>query len=52
LFLAVPKVLAQCISALEISAGIPRPLPLCPYPKHAQYKGQGNTDDESNFERP
>jgi feruloyl esterase len=24
--------------------------PLCPYPKHAQYKGQGNPDDASNFE--
>jgi len=27
-----------------------RSRPLCPYPKHAQYKGQGNTDDASNFE--
>jgi hypothetical protein len=24
--------------------------PLCPYPKHAQYRGQGNTEDASNFE--
>jgi feruloyl esterase len=27
-----------------------RSRPLCPYPKHTQYKGQGNTDDAANFE--
>ena len=27
-----------------------RSRPLCPYPKHAQYKGQGNTDDTNSFE--
>ncbi len=27
-----------------------RSRPLCPYPKHAQYKGQGNTEDASSFE--
>ncbi len=27
-----------------------RSRPLCAYPKHAQYKGQGNTEDASNFE--
>jgi len=27
-----------------------RTRPLCPYPKHAQYKGQGNPEDASNFE--
>ncbi|HEY1804834.1 MAG TPA: tannase/feruloyl esterase family alpha/beta hydrolase [Terracidiphilus sp.] len=27
-----------------------RSRPLCPYPKHAQYKGQGNTDDANSFE--
>jgi tannase/feruloyl esterase len=27
-----------------------RSRPLCPYPKHAQYKGSGNTEDASNFE--
>ncbi len=27
-----------------------RSRPLCPYPKHAQYKGQGNTEDANNFE--
>ncbi|HLH07139.1 MAG TPA: tannase/feruloyl esterase family alpha/beta hydrolase [Terriglobales bacterium] len=27
-----------------------RSRPLCPYPKHAQYKGQGNTEDARNFE--
>lgn len=26
-----------------------RSRPLCPYPKHAQYKGQGDTQDASNF---
>jgi feruloyl esterase len=27
-----------------------RSRPLCPYPKHTQYKGQGNTEDANNFE--
>jgi tannase/feruloyl esterase len=27
-----------------------RSRPLCAYPKHAQYKGQGNTEDAANFE--
>ena len=27
-----------------------RSRPLCPYPKHAQYKGQGDTEDAVNFE--
>jgi hypothetical protein len=27
-----------------------RSRPLCPYPKHAQYKGQGDTGDASSFE--
>jgi feruloyl esterase len=27
-----------------------RSRPLCPYPGHAQYKGQGNTEDAHNFE--
>jgi feruloyl esterase len=27
-----------------------RSRPLCPYPKHAQYTGQGNTEDAANFE--
>jgi feruloyl esterase len=27
-----------------------RSRPLCPYPRHAQYKGQGNPDDAGNFE--
>ncbi len=27
-----------------------RSRPLCAYPKHAQYKGQGDTQDASNFE--
>ncbi len=27
-----------------------RSRPLCPYPKHAQYKGQGDTEDANNFE--
>lgn len=26
-----------------------RSRPLCPYPEHAQYKGQGNTEDASSF---
>jgi feruloyl esterase len=24
--------------------------PLCPYPKHAHYKGQGDTEDATSFE--
>ena len=28
-------------------AGVKRPL--CPYPKHAQYKGSGDTNDEASF---
>ena len=27
-----------------------RSRPLCPFPKHAQYKGQGDTEDAKNFE--
>jgi feruloyl esterase len=27
-----------------------RSRPLCPYPKHAQYRGQGDTQDANNFE--
>jgi len=27
-----------------------RSRPLCPYPEHAQYKGQGSTEDAANFE--
>jgi hypothetical protein len=27
-----------------------RSRPLCPYPKHAQYKGTGNSENASNFE--
>lgn len=27
-----------------------RSRPLCPYPKHAHYKGQGDTNDAKNFE--
>jgi len=27
-----------------------RSRPLCPYPKHAQYKGQGDTQNAHNFE--
>jgi len=27
-----------------------RSRPLCPYPMHSQYKGQGNTEDARNFE--
>ena len=26
-----------------------RSRPLCPYPKHAHYKGQGDTEDTNNF---
>jgi feruloyl esterase len=27
-----------------------RSRPLCPYPKHAHYKGHGDTEDANNFE--
>jgi len=31
------------------SSGVVRTRPLCPYPQTAQYKGNGSTDDASNF---
>ena len=27
-----------------------RSRPLCPYPKHAQYRGEGDTENAKNFE--
>ena len=39
------------VSVIATGKSFPgRSRPLCPYPKHAQYKGQGNTEDASNFE--
>ena len=38
-------------SAIATGKAFPgRSRPLCPYPKHTHYKGQGNTDDANNFE--
>ncbi len=39
------------VSVIATGKAFPgRSRPLCPYPKHAQYKGQGNTEDANNFE--
>jgi feruloyl esterase len=38
-------------SVIATGKGFPgRSRPLCPYPKHAHYKGQGDTEDAANFE--
>ena len=39
------------ISVIATGNAFPgRSRPLCPYPKHAHYKGQGDTQDANNFE--
>jgi len=39
------------VSAVATGKSFPgRSRPLCPYPRHAQYKGSGNAEDASNFE--
>jgi len=39
------------VSVIATGKAFPgRSRPLCPYPRHAQYKGQGNTEDAKNFE--
>ena len=39
------------ISVMATGKAFPgRSRPLCPYPKHAQYKGQGDTEGARNFE--
>jgi feruloyl esterase len=39
------------MSVIATGKALPgRSRPLCPYPKHAQYKGQGQTEDADNFE--
>ncbi len=37
-------------SVIAVGKAFPgRSRPLCPYPKHAQFKGQGDTEDANNF---
>ena len=39
------------MSVIATGNAVPgRSRPLCPYPKHAHYKGQGDTQDAKNFE--
>ena len=39
------------VSVIATGKAFPgRSRPLCPYPRHAQYKGQGDTEDAKNFE--
>jgi len=39
------------VSVISTGKAFPgRSRPLCPYPKHAQYKGAGNTEDADSFE--
>jgi hypothetical protein len=43
----------RAVPQLVISTGKAFPgrsRPLCPYPKHAHYKGQGDTEDANSFE--
>jgi len=40
----------ETIVASHMTNGaVDRTRPLCPYPKTAQYRGQGSTDDAANF---
>lgn len=42
---------ATPVSVIATGKAFPgRSRPLCPYPKHAQYKGDGNPEDENSFE--
>jgi feruloyl esterase len=39
----------QLVASRPLSGGGRRTRPLCPYPQVARYRGQGSTDDASNF---
>ena len=39
----------QLVASRPLAAGARRTRPLCPYPQIARYRGQGSTDDASNF---
>ena len=39
------------VSVVATGAALPgRSRPLCAYPQHAHYKGQGNSEDAASFE--
>jgi feruloyl esterase len=39
----------RIIAWRRTNGALPRTRPLCPFPQIAKYKGQGSTDDASNF---
>ncbi len=39
----------QLVASRPLAAGARRTRPLCPYPQIARYRGQGSTDEASNF---
>ena len=39
----------QLVASRPLAGGARRTRPLCPYPQVARYRGQGSTDDASNF---
>jgi feruloyl esterase len=39
----------QIVASRPLEGGAVRTRPLCPYPQMARYRGQGSTDDASNF---
>lgn len=43
------KIIASQFPSGHTSGPPLRTRPLCPYPKMAQYQGNGSTDDEANF---
>jgi feruloyl esterase len=39
----------QLVASRPLAGGARRTRPLCPYPQVARYRGQGSTDEASNF---
>jgi feruloyl esterase len=39
----------QIVASRPLEGGAVRTRPLCPHPQVARYRGQGSTDDASNF---
>jgi feruloyl esterase len=39
----------RIVARKTVNGAVTRTRPLCPYPQKAEYRGQGSTDDESNF---
>ena len=46
---APAQIIATKYKGAGPSSGVARTRPLCPYPRTAQYKGSGSTDDAANF---